>query len=164
MKILIPLLACLGACASSDPALGTEMAELRQELQEMRKVAQPRLDAVEAMDDLAREVKQLKQKLANPLPAPVLLPSPDPLTPLKTDALAGGIGSTQAGVNDLYWVLSRVQVGGQERTVLALYRAIPQGIRLESVRLLNPDLQMIEFNGTKPTVKEVLNTLEKQKK
>lgn len=166
MKILIPLLVFLAACASPDLAPVTaEMAELRHELAEVRKIAQPRLDAVEAMDDLAREVKQLRQKVANPPPAPAPAPAPFvPLTPLANGGLAGGVGGTQAGISDLYWVLTRVQVGGEERTVLALYRAISQGIHLEGVRMLNADLQVIQLNSERPSVTEIMKALEKAKK
>ena len=111
MRILLPLIVFLSACQSS-PSISDELAALRQEIQEVKRANQPKLEAIEAMDDLAREVKQLRQMIANPPPPPTP-PAPAPIvlgSPIKTGELAGGVGGTQAGLNDLYWVLAKVQV------------------------------------------------------
>lgn len=172
MRILIPLFALLGACKPPPPDLSSitkELAALREGLEEVKKVSQPKLDAVEAMDDLAREVKQLRQKVATAPTAPVPAPVAPALAvggpPIKTGELTGGVGGSQAGVNDLYWVLSRVLVNGEERTVLCLYRALPgkEGIQLSDVRMLNMDVQLIEYNQNRPRVKEIMEVVERQK-
>ena len=171
MKRLSPLLLALAACKPPPPDLSSitaELAILRQSLDDVRKANQPKLDAVDAMDDLAREVKQLRQKIANPPPpAPPGVPAlavGGP--PIKSGELAGGIGGTQPGVNDLYWVLSKVQVNGEDRVVLCLYKAIAgrDAFQLSGVRLLNFDQQIIDYNSAKPSVADIRNLLEKTQK
>jgi hypothetical protein len=145
-----------------------ELAALRQGVEEIRIAHQPKLEAVEAMDDLAREVKELRQKLANPPPAPLpplLLPVGPGGPRLTTEEMTGGVGGTQAGLNDLYWVLSKVRVNNEDRAVLCLYRARPdKGFNLEDVRMLNLDLQIIELKTQyhSPTVADLLKILEKK--
>jgi hypothetical protein len=174
MRIVPALVVLLAACQAPDsPRVAAELGDIRQDLAEVKKITQPRLDAVEAMDDLAREVKQLRQKLASltPPPPPELPVPAGPLAPttlpaLKAGDALGGVGGTQPGVNDLFWVLARVQVAGEERTVLSLYRALPgdSGFQLAGVRLLNADLKIVEYHSQRPRVKEVLEQLENQKK
>lgn len=166
MKTLIPFFAVLSACgATADLSpIREELASLRHDVQELRKAQAPSIEAVEAMDDLAREVKKLREKTvppAAPLPPardiPRLLPSP-------AGSLAGGVGGTQAGVNDLFWVLGRVALDGEDRTVLALYQALPRGgFKLAGVRWLGADLQVIEYGQDRPHVKDVLEALPKKK-
>jgi len=170
MRTLTPLLLCLAACKPPPPDLSSinaELAALRQGLQDIQKINQPRLDAVEAMDDLAREVKQLRQKAVPPPPAP----PPGPVlavqgAPIRTGDLVGGVGGTQPGVNDLYWVLSKVQVNGEERSVLCLYRAQADGraFQLIDVRMLNLDMQIVELQAKdhRPSVADILRVLPKK--
>ncbi|RPH46980.1 MAG: hypothetical protein EHM91_06750 [Planctomycetota bacterium] len=167
MKAIVPALVLLGACSSSpdlDP-LREEISSLRQEVQELRKVHAPSLEAAEAMDDLAREVKKLREKTTPP-PAPVPLPPVreiPKLLPLPSGSLTGGVGGTQAGVNDLFWVLARVALeGGEEWTVLALYKATSHGFKLAGVRRLGADLQIVELNQDKPAVKAVMEALKRK--
>ena len=88
------------------------------------------------------------------------------MMPAASGSLVGGVGGTQTGVNDLYWILTRVPVDGEDRTVLALYqaRADGRGFKLTGVRWVGPDLQLIEFGQEKPSVKEVVDALKKTKK
>lgn len=170
MRQLTLLLFFLSACqapAHDLSPLHAELAALRQSLEDIRHANQPRLDAVEAMDDLAREVKQLRQKVVAQPPAP----PPGPVlavqgAPLKTGDLMGGVGGTQPGVNDLYWVLSKIQVNGEERSVLCLYRAQADGraFQLIDVRMLNLDLQIVELQAKehRPSVAEVQRALPKK--
>lgn len=151
------LLAVLAAC-SSDAALREEIAALREEV---RLATQPNAEAIGAMDDLGAEVRKLRERTVPP-------PAPPPAPPVVLNAapagpLLGGVGGTQPGVSDLYWVLARVAVGAEERTVLALYRASPKGIRLESVRLLSYDLKIIEYQNDRPRVKELKEEAERRK-
>jgi hypothetical protein len=178
MRIVLPLLVFVSACKPPAPdplAVTAELAQLRRAVEDFKKLNQPRLDAVEAMDDLAREVKELKKKVSSlsfpppgaPTPGGPGVPAPIPgVASLKAGEPVGGVGGTQAGLNDLYWVLSRIVLAGEERVVLALYRALPgdKGLQLEGVRLLNADLQILEFPPQRPHVKEILDLLEKQKK
>jgi hypothetical protein len=167
MKSLSPLLLALAACQVPSTA-PDELATLRQEIAELKVMQQPGLDAVAAMDDLAREVKQLRQRIATPPPSPLPLPLLVPPLPaegtvIKNHELTGGVGGTQSGINDLFWVLSKLQVNGEERAVLCLYRASTgrEGIQLTGVRLLNYDQMIIEYNSSKPSVKEVIDTIQK---
>jgi hypothetical protein len=59
-----------------------------------------------------------------------------------------------------------VQVNGEERTVLCLYRALAprEGFQLMGVRMLNADVQIIQYNSERPSVRDILKELEKQKK
>ena len=71
-------------------------------------------------------------------------------------------GGAQSNQMDLCWIMAKVRpVGGKERTVLALYRAEKNGdaFDLKAVRWNDPDLQMIEYNSSKPSVKDVLKSL-----
>lgn len=171
MRTGIPVLVCLlAACKPPPPDLSSihaELGALRQSLEEFRKLNQPRLDAIEAMDDLSREVKQLRQKVAAQPPAP----PPSPVlavqgAPLKTGDLMGGVGGTQPGVNDLYWVLSKIQVTGEERSVLCLYRAQADGraFQLLDVRMLNLDQQIVELQSKehRPSVADIQRALQKK--
>jgi carbamoylphosphate synthase large subunit len=67
-------------------------------------------------------------------------------------------------MNDLYGVLAKVGVDGQERLVLALYKAIKEGngFKLTGVRMLGADLQIIEYGQDRPRVKDVLEELKKR--
>lgn len=138
------LLAALTACSSDVSALREEM-----------------LEATAAMDDLRAEVKKLRERTSPPPPLPA--PPPVMLNAAPAVPLLGGVGGTQPGVTDLYWVLARVAVGGEERTVLALYRASPKGFKLDGVRLLNYDLQMIEYQNERPSVKSVKEEAERRR-
>jgi len=161
MKILIPLFVFLAACKPPPPDLSgiqAELAALHQKIDTLKAANQPRLDAVEAMDDLAREVKQLKQKMAAPPPPAPALPAAPVLPALKGGDLTGAADANR------YWVLTRVQVDGAERTVLCLYKAEERGFQLDAVRMLNADFQLIQYNSTRPSVQEVLKELEKTKK
>lgn len=170
MRFLIPGLIFLGACNDSTPAqdpILLELAELRRSVEEIRKVQQPTFDSSLAMENLSKEVRRLREQLAQP-PAPA--PAPVPLTlPVLSPAaggLAGGVGGTAPHVQDLYWVLAKVLVDGQERIALAQYQARPggKGFLLSGVRMLSADLQLVEYNGDRPSVKDVLEELKKTKK
>lgn len=172
MKSLMPALALLTACSSTppaeSPALRDELTAIRQEIQELRKIKPPGLELTETMDDLTREVRKLREKTAAPAPAPLPPPIKEaPLVmPLPSGSLVGGVGGAQTGVHDLYWILTKVQVDGEDRTVLALYQALPdgRGFRLTGVRWVGADLQLIEYGQDKPHVKEMLETLKRLKK
>jgi len=169
MKRLIPAFALLAACSSAptdSPALRDELTAIRQEIQELRNAKSPGLDAAEAMDDLAREVRKLREKTAPPAPMPSPIKETPLMMPLPSGSLVGGVGGTQTGVNDLYWILTRILVDGEDRTVLALYQAKPDGrsFKLVGVRWVGADLQLIEYGQDKPHVKEVLDELKKLKK
>jgi hypothetical protein len=171
MKTLAPVLVLLAAgCNPPSPdltPLTKELATLRQGLDELRKLEQPKFDHEQAMEDLAKEIRRLHDRLAVPPPAAPGAPAPAilPLAAPQNGNLAGGIGGTQPGVNDHYWVLSKLPVENEERVVLALYQALSngRGIKLISVRMLNADLQLVEYEGEKPHVKEVLDALKKRK-
>jgi len=124
---------------------------------ELRAVEQPTFDSAQAMEDLSKEVRRLRERLAQPAPsppAPVTLPA----AALPTGGFVGGVGGATAGVNDLYWVLAKVSVDGQERLVLALYKALKEGngFKLTGVRMLSADLQLIEYAQDRPRVKDIL--------
>ena len=164
MKKYIPMLCLLSACA--DPGLSTEIAALRKEVAELRAVEQPTFDAVLAMEELSREVRRLRETKLQPdapaaLPAPALAP---PLT-LSASAFVGGVGGTAANTNDLFWVLAKVNVDGADRIVLAQYKATTgnSAFRLNGVRMLGADLQILEYAQDKPHVREVLEELKKKK-
>jgi hypothetical protein len=135
---------------------------------ELGKTQQPGLEALAAMDGLSSEVKRLREKTA---PAPIPRPTPAPvkeapiMMPLPSGSLVGGIGGTQPGVNDLYWILTRVGVEGEDRTVLALYQAKAdgRGFKLVGVRWVGADLQIVEYNQDKPHVSDILEELKKRK-
>jgi hypothetical protein len=160
MKALIPMLCLVSACA--DPKMSEEMAALRREVAELRAVEQPKFDSAQAMEDLSKEVRRLRERLAQPAPpppAPVTLPA----ATFPTGGLVGGVGGTVPNVNDLYWVLTKVAVDGAERMVLAQYKALPdgRGFKLTGVRMLSADLQFIDYGQEKPRVKDVLKELQK---
>ena len=167
MKTLIPTLCLLSACAApaSDPKVAEELAALRREMAELRAVEQPKFDSAQAMEDLSKEVRRLRERLAQPPPsvplaaAPVLLP---PAT-FPGGGFVGGVGGTTSGVNDLYWVLTKVSIDGAERMVLAQYRALPNsGFKLAGVRALSADLQVVEYGQDRPHVKEIIEELKKR--
>jgi len=168
MKFLIPGLILLGACSTSAPDLAPvlrELAELRQGVEECRKVQQPTFDSSMAMEDLSKEVRRLRERLAQPPPPPAPAPVPEtlPLLPPVPGGQIGGVGGTAPNLQNLYWVLAKVTVDAQERVVLALYQARPdgKGFGLTGVRMLSADLQMIEYNQERPRVKEILEHLKK---
>lgn len=166
MKRFGPILLVLSGCTSSPDLapLHEELASLRQDVQELRKSHAPGLEAAEAMDDLAREVKKLREKTAPPpVPLPPIREIPR-LMPLPEGSLSGGVGGTQAGVSDLFWVLARVAVGGEERTVLALYQASSggRGFKLAGVRWLGADLQIVELGQERPGVRDVMDALKRK--
>jgi hypothetical protein len=167
MKPLVPLFVFLAACSPPPPDLSpirNDLAALRQEVQELRKTQQPGMEALAAMDDLTHEVKRLREKTAPaPIPAPAPVKEAALTTPLPSGSLVGGVGGTQTGVNDLYWILTRVAVDGEDRTVLALYQARGPGFKLVGVRWVGPDLQVIEYNQEKPHVRDILEELKKKK-
>ncbi|HZE99477.1 MAG TPA: hypothetical protein VE981_20905 [Planctomycetota bacterium] len=165
MKFCLPAILLLGACAapSTDPAaLTRELADLRAEIAELRKVREPAFDSAQAMEDLSKEVRRLREQQARTPPPP-----PAVTLPVATPAAGGfygGVGGTLPNVNDLLWVLSRVSVDGQERLVLALYKAKAggNGFGLSGVRILGGDLQIVEFNQERPHVKDVLEALKRK--
>lgn len=135
MKTCIPLLCLLSACAA-DPKVAAELAALRQ------------------------EVAALKDQKPGAAPRP----STFPYAPLGD--VMGGVGGTTPNVNDLYWVLAKISVDGEERLVLAQYKALPSGsstFRLNGVRMISADLQILEFAQDKPHLKEILNELQKKR-
>jgi len=170
MKSFIPALLVLGAgCASTSdltPVL-RELAELRKEVEECRRVQQPTFDSSLAMENLSKEVRRLREQLAQPPPATAPAPTPGALPVLSAAAggLTGGVGGTAPNIQDLYWVLARVIVDGQERIVLAQYHAKSggAGFTLSGVRMLSADLQIIEYNQDRPRVKDILEELRKKK-
>jgi hypothetical protein len=146
--------------------MSRDLAALRDGLEELKKSQLPRPDSEQVMDDLSREIRRLRDRLAQPLfPSPPGASIPT-LPPLRAEFLSGGVGGSQQGINDLYWVLSRVAVGGEERIVLALYQASPagRGFKLTGVRFLSADLQVIELGQDKPRVREILDELKKAQK
>jgi len=177
MKTLIPILVLLAAGASTLLNAGCnpppdltpitrELASLRKEVEELRKADQPKFDTEQAMEDLAKEVRRLRDRLSQPAPAPAA-PAPAPAAlpqVLQAATLSGSVGGTQPNVHDLYWVLGKVLVDKEERTTLALYQAQDggRGFRLLGVRMLNADLQVIEMGNDKPRVKDIVDALRKK--
>lgn len=166
MRIFIPSLLALAACSPPPPdgTVAKELAALRQGLEDLKKGQQPTFDKEQVLADLTREVRRLRTA-----PPPAAAPAPEPaLVPptLLSGSLSGGVGGTQTGVNDLYWVLTRIQVEKEERVVLALYQALAngRGFKLAGVRMLGADLQIVEFNQEKPHVKEIVDELKRMKK
>jgi len=161
MKALIPMLCLVSACV--DPKMGEDLAALRREVADLRAVEQPKFDSAQAMEDLSKEVRRLRERLAQPAPPP-----PPPVTlsaaTIPAGGFMGGVGGAAVGVNDLYWVLAKVSVDGQERLVLAQYKALKDGngFKLTGVRMLSADLQIIEYGQERPRVKDVLEELKKR--
>jgi hypothetical protein len=166
MRALIPLLCLAAACdaPAADPKLREELAALRREVAELRAVEQPNFDSAQAMEDLSKEVRHLRERLAQPAPPAPTPPVTLPTATIPAGGFVGGVGGTASGVNDLYWVLSKVSVDGAERLVLAQYRALPdaRGFKLTGVRMLSADLQIIEYGQDRPRVKEILEELKKR--
>jgi hypothetical protein len=161
MKALIPMLCLVSACA--DSKMREDMAALRREVAELRAVEQPKFDSVQAMEDLSKEVRRLRERLSQPAPAappPVTLPT----ATIPAGGFVGGVGGAAVGVNDLYWVQAKVTVDGQERLVLALYKALKDGngFKLTGVRMLSADLQIIEYGQDRPRVRDILEELKKR--
>ncbi len=164
MKTAIPFLLVLSACAA-DPALRDEVAALRAEV---REATAPKLEALDAWTELTKEVKRLREELAVPPP-----PAPRPLAaqalPLrpvgKAGEVTGAVGSATPGLMDLYWVLAKVTVENEERTVLALYQAGSgnRSLKLVGVRVLSYDLQVVEYANDRPHVKDIIEELKKLK-
>lgn len=166
MKRLAAVLLLLSACTPPPPdlsAITRELASLRQGMEEVKKGQQPTFDKEQVLEDLTKEVRRLRTA-----PAPQPPPAPDPVVlpaTLQGASLAGGVGGTQTGVNDLYWVLTKIQVDKEERVVLALYQAqANRGFKLAGVRTLSADLQIVEFNQDKPHVREIVEELKRAKK
>jgi len=168
MKKLLSWMFLLAAgCTPPSPDLSAvtrELAALRQGLEEIRKGQQPTFDREQTLEDLTKEVRRLRTAppaQAAPAAAPTVVPAA-----LPSGALAGGVGGTQSGVNDLYWVLTRIQVENEERVVLALYQAQAngRGFKLSGVRMLSADLQILEMGQERPHVREVIEELRKAKK
>ena len=165
MKAITPLLILLAACGREPDLspLRQELAALRAGMEELKKGQQPTFDKEQVLEDLTKEVRRLRTSpppdAPQPAPAPVVLPAT-----LQGGTLAGGVGGTQAGINDLYWVLTKIQVEKEDRVVLALYQALAngRGFKLAGVRMLSADLQIVDFNHEKPTVKEVMEALKKK--
>jgi hypothetical protein len=169
MRHLAPALVLLAASCSPPPpdlsAITKELASLRQGLDELKKIEQPKFDSEQAMVDLTKEVQRLRDRLAQPAPAAAVpLPALPALSVPQAGILAGGVGGTQAGVNDLYWVLGKISVDKEDRIVLALYQTLGgnRGFKLIGVRMLNADLQILELGGDKPSVREVVEALRRQ--
>jgi len=168
MNRLAPFLCLLSACAAptATPEVAEELAALRREVADLRAVGQPTFDTIQAAEDLSREVRRLRERLAQPAPAAAPSPAPVtlPLTTIPLGGFVGGVGGTVAGVNDLYWMLTKVTVDGAERPVLALYQARTEGrgFKLTGVRMLGADLRIIEYGQDHPHVKEILEQLRKR--
>jgi hypothetical protein len=165
MKALIPLLCLVSACAAPDPKVVEELAALRRDVAELRSVGQPAFDSAQAMEDLSKEVRRLRERLAQPAPpAPLPQPVTLPTATIPAGGFVAGVGGTGVGVNDLYWVLAKVSVDGLERLVLAQYQSLKEGrgFKLTGVRMLSADLQIIEFGQDRPRVKEILEELKKR--
>lgn len=169
MKHLIPLLALLGACSTPPPdadQISRELAAFRESLEELKKNQPTKGESDLAMDDLAREIRRLRDRLAQP-PSPAAAVVGMPALPsVHAELLSGSPGGTQPSVNDLYWVLAKMTVGGEERLVLALYQAASagRGFKLAGVRILGPDLQIIDYGQEKPHVREIIEELKKAQK
>lgn len=165
MRPLAPLVLALAACSppQDTAALREELAALRQEV---REVTAPKLEALDALTDLTKEVRGLRDRLTAAPPSP---PGPGavpiPLT-MKAGDLLAAPGGTQSGINDLFWVLAKANVDGEERVVLCLYRAMAndRGFQLTDVRLLNYDFKIIELNakGHLPSVNDIRKAVEKK--
>ena len=164
--LLPSMLLLAAACSPPPPDLGAitqELAALRRGMEEIQKAQQPTFDKEQVLADLTAEVRRLRTAPpapAAPADAPVVVPAP-----LQGGALAGGVGGTQNGVNDLYWVLAKVLVEKEERVVLALYQAQTngRGFKLAGVRMLSADLQIVEMGQDRPHVKEVIEELKRKK-
>jgi len=168
MRTLVPFLVVLAAGCSPPPpdlsAITKELAALRRGLDEIRKVEQPKFDSEQAMVDLTKEIQRLRDRMAQPIPAPPLVPAAPALQNVQAGMLSGGVGGTAPGVSDLHWVLTKLNVDKEERVVLALYQAQDggRGFRLVGVRMLNADLQLLEFGNDRPRVKDIVDALKKK--
>jgi hypothetical protein len=168
MKTIAPILVLLlASCNPPAPDLSPitkEIASLKAGLEELKKVQQPTFDTQQAQEDLAKEIRRLRDRMAQPpLPAAPAAGAALPVPAPQAGFLQGGVGGTQAGLNDLYWVLTKLTVDKEERLVLAMYQGNHRGIKLAGVRMLNADLQLVEYNGDKPTVKQVVEELKRVK-
>jgi hypothetical protein len=165
MKTLAPILVLLAA-ACNPPApdltpITKELAALRQGLEEVKAGQKPTFDKEQVLADLTREVRRLREGPAlAPAAAPAALGLPMPAP--QAGILNSGVGGTQAGLNDLYWVLTKITVDKEERVVLATYQSNHRGIKLTGVRMINADLQLVEFNADQPTVKQVVDSLKRK--
>jgi len=167
MRTLVPFLVVLAAGCTAPPpdlsAITKELAGLRQGLEDLKKAEQPKVDSELAMVDLTKEIQRLRDRMAQPIP-PAAAPAAPALQNVQASMLSGGVGGTQPGVSDLHWVLSKVGVDKEERVVLALYQAQDggRGFRLVGVRMLNADLQLLEFGNDRPRVKDIVDALKKK--
>jgi hypothetical protein len=168
MHRLAAVVLLLSGCTPPPPDLSAvtrELASLRAGMEELRKGQQPTFDREQVLEDLTKEVRRLRAApppaAPDPAPAPAVLPAT-----LQGGSLAGGVGGTQSGINDLYWVLTKVQVEKEDRVVLALYQAQNngRGFKLAGVRMLSADLQIVEYGQEKPHVREIVEELKRAKK
>ncbi len=168
MNRLAAVLLLLSACTPPPPdlsAITKELSSLRAGMEELKKGQQPTFDREQVLEDLTKEVRRLRAApppaAPEAVPAPVVLPAT-----LQGGTLSGGVGGTQSGINDLYWVLTKMQVEKEERVVLALYQAQNngRGFKLAGVRMLSADLQIIEYGQDKPHVKDVIDELKRMKR
>lgn len=175
MKLLVIFPFCLAmvACktmASASPGLEEELQAIRRDLHELKQLPPYSVEGGEMVDtlkDIEREIRKLKDQGAA-ASAPPAVPLEFQLPATTVGDMLGGVGSSAQGLDDLFWVLSKISVDGKGRTVLCLYQTRPgaTGFDLRGVRLLDYDMQVIELNagtGRGPSVRNLRDGVERQK-
>ncbi|MHC4607557.1 MAG: hypothetical protein ACYTAF_11620 [Planctomycetota bacterium] len=167
--MFLPALFLLASCAAvpqEESGVSAQLAALRKEVEHLKARPEPFEMAFEMTNRLAEEMQRLRFEVAKlgeqPSPPPVILPPPRPAGRLsigKVGDTMGAPGGTYKGITDLFWVLSRLEVGDETRTVLCLYRAHPKGFNLMAVRWLDYDMRIVQYNSM-PSVADIKKAFE----
>ena len=143
--IALPLV--LAACSRSESDLSEikeQLEVLTLEIAEIKQRPTVTSEALEITDKLAEEVARLRRTVGA-LSAPPGTPTP----------------------SELHWVQSEIEVDGKKRTVLCLYRAQNDrkgAFDLVGVRLIDYDMQIVEWPRQVPSVLEIKKQVEDAQK